>query len=319
MKTNFSTGNNSISNPEPTVNITKNKSRLKVYNQSNIYLNNGDNFEFEIYNPTQHKILVKIKLNGTYISNTGIVVNPAQRVFLERFIDSNNKFNFSTYEVKNTQQNQQAIELNGLVEVEFYNEIVYNYINNGGWGTLNIGNGFTTTLGGYVNPTFTTTSLSNTSNLNATMDVSYSEPKSIETGRVEKGESSNQSFTYDYSSYSNFPTKKVKLKILPFSLKPLEVKEIRNYCSGCGLRKKDEKWKFCPKCGVNLEHLMVEKMFLDKIKKSFDLIDKKDEIIIEDKLKKDKTIIEDKLKNVEELLKNKSFREIIEKEIKKII
>lgn len=252
MKTNFSTGNNSISNTEPTVNITKNKSRLKVYNQSNIYLNDGDNFEFEIYNPTQHKILVKIKLNGSYISNTGIVVNPAQRVFLERFIDSNNKFNFSTYEVKNTHQNQQAIELNGLVEVEFYNEIIHNYINTtGSWNTLNIGNGFTTypyygtiTLG---NPTFSTTS-----NLNATMDVSYSEPKSMETGRVEKGETSNQSFTYDYSSYSNFATKKVKLKILPFSLKPVEMKEIRNYCSGCGLRKKDEKWKFCPKCGTKI-------------------------------------------------------------------
>jgi hypothetical protein len=317
MKTNFSTGNNSISNTEPTVNITKNKSRLKVYNQSNIYLNDGDNFEFEIYNPTQHKILVKIKLNGSYISNTGIVVNPAQRVFLERFIDSNNKFNFSTYEVENTQQNQQAIELNGLVEVEFYNEIVYNYINNGGWGTLNIGNGFITHPYYGTITTNTNNVYSTLTDNNATMDVLYS--NSIETGRVEKGEKSNQSFTYDYSSYSNFPTKKVKLKILPFSLKPLEVKEIRNYCSGCGLRKKDEKWKFCPKCGVNLEHLMVEKMFLDKIKKSFDLIDKKDEIIIEDKLKKDKTIIEDKLKNVEELLKNKSFREIIEKEIKKII
>lgn len=238
MKTNFSTGNNSISNLEPTVNITKNKSRLKVYNQSNIYLNDGDNFEFEIYNPTQYKILVKIKLNGSYISNTGIVVNPAQRVFLERFIDSNNKFNFSTYEVKNTQQNQQAIGLNGLVEVEFYNKIFFNYTNTSGWTTLNVVNALY-----YGSITL--------SNVN-TSTYSTSLKNSIETGRVEKGETSNQSFTYDYSSYSSFATKNVKLKILPYSLKPVEVKEIRNYCSGCGLRKKDEKWKFCPKCGTKI-------------------------------------------------------------------
>ena len=73
---------------KPTAHITKKKSRLKVYNGHVVFLNDKDNFEFEIHNPTQKSVLCKIKLNGEYISTSGVVIRPGQRVFLERFLSS---------------------------------------------------------------------------------------------------------------------------------------------------------------------------------------------------------------------------------------
>ena len=97
---------------KPTAHITKKKSRLKVYNGHVVFLNDKDNFEFEIHNPKQKSVLCKIKLNGEYISTSGMVLRPGQRVFLERFFDTNNKFEFSTYKVKDTSENRSAIDLN---------------------------------------------------------------------------------------------------------------------------------------------------------------------------------------------------------------
>ena len=61
---------------KPTAHITKKKSRLKVYNGHVVFLNDKDNFEFEIHNPKQKSVLCKIKLNGEYISTGGIVLKP---------------------------------------------------------------------------------------------------------------------------------------------------------------------------------------------------------------------------------------------------
>ena len=95
----------------PSAYITRKKSRLKIYNGHNVFLNDGDNFEFELHNPKQKSVLAKIKLNGEYISTSGIIIRPGQRVFLERFLDSNNKFEFSTYKVKDNDENRMAIEI----------------------------------------------------------------------------------------------------------------------------------------------------------------------------------------------------------------
>ena len=121
----------------PTAHITKKKSRLKVYNGNVVFLNDKDNFEFEIHNPKNKTVLCKIKLNGEYISTSGVVLRPGQRVFLERFLDSNNKFEFSTYDVKDTSENRSAIDLNGDVLVEFYDEQesrIYPHLSGGNWG-----------------------------------------------------------------------------------------------------------------------------------------------------------------------------------------
>ena len=69
----------SVSNP--TAHVTKRKSRLKVYGGVNLYMNEGETFEIELYNPKTNSILAKIKLNGKYISSTVIVIRQGKRVF----------------------------------------------------------------------------------------------------------------------------------------------------------------------------------------------------------------------------------------------
>lgn len=118
---------NSASNAMPSANIAVNKSRLKVYHNvgsmPTYYLNKGQEFQIELFNPTQDVILAKISLNSKTISQGGLVLKPGERVFLDRYLDVAKKFMFDTYEVSgNNQEVQKAIEHNGDIKVEFYRE-----------------------------------------------------------------------------------------------------------------------------------------------------------------------------------------------------
>ena len=271
-----------------TANITKNRNRLKIYKKGEItnpnlhntdgflFLNDKENFEIELFNPHSKKVLTKIYLNGKLISQSGIVLRPGERVFLDRFIDENCKFEFSTYQVQNTNEAQNAIRDNGFVKVEFYHEyevLPYNpypgniWIGNsgtgigtGGWGGTyysgqNIGTTFITNDSN--NLSFGVTTLTNacyfSSDISGSLGpqgpVGNTRSKSIETGTVEKGGTSQQSFEYVNASFNFFCTEKFEFQILPVSSKPVEMGSIRNYCSNCGTRIKDSNWKFCPKCG----------------------------------------------------------------------
>jgi len=235
----------------PTAHITKKKSRLKVYNGHIVFLNDKDNFEFEIHNPSKHPVLCKIKLNGEYISTSGVVLKPGQRVFLERFLDTNNKFEFSTYEVENTPQNRSAIDLNGDVLVEFYDEQKTNTYSNGlRWVTTTntLNPSYTSINTGtpyYGDLTYTTSNLGGGSTL-TTSHANYT--SSIETGRVEKGPKSDQGFTNSYEQFNYFTSHTVRFKIFPLSTKNKNVDEIRQYCTECGTKVK-KNYKFCPSCG----------------------------------------------------------------------
>jgi Flp pilus assembly protein TadG len=252
---------------KPTAHITNKKSRLKVYNGHIVFLKDKDNFEFELHNPKQKSVLVKVKLNGEYISTSGIVLKPGQRVFLERFLDSNNKFEFSTYEVKDTSENRSAIDLNGDVRIEFYDEQTSRNNFALSSGTI-YGNGlvygsrsndyippFGTTISttggvGYS----TTTSTYNTSNATFTSSVDMNvlrSKKSIETGRVEKGDTSKQSFTNSYQDFNYYTSHEVNFKIQPSSTKNKTTEDIRQYCTECGTKTKTN-FKFCPSCGNKL-------------------------------------------------------------------
>jgi hypothetical protein len=250
---------NNVGNP--TAHITRKKSRLKVYNGNTVFLNDKDNFEFEIHNPTQKSVLCKIKLNGEYISTGGVVIRPGQRVFLERFLDTNNKFEFSTYEVKDTSLNRTAIDLNGDVRIEFYNEQTHQP----SYGTYvslnNVINGSSTISTGsqyYGVRTFTTSSsapmasyYSNTSSVSSLVGEPTLSKKSIETGRVEKGEESKQNFTNSYQNFEYNVSHQISLKILPLSNKNKTTEDIKYYCTECGTKTKS-KYKFCPSCGYDL-------------------------------------------------------------------
>lgn len=87
------------------------------------YLEKGQEFQIELFNPTSDVLLAKIILNGKAISQGGLVLNPGQRVFLDRYFDVAKKFLFDTYEVANTSEVKKAIENNGDIKIEFYKEI----------------------------------------------------------------------------------------------------------------------------------------------------------------------------------------------------
>ena len=233
-----------------TANITRNRNRAKIYGDS-VYLKNGENFEIELFNPSTVKVLAKISLNGKQISNSGIVLKPGQRVYLERFIDTNNKFLFETYEVEKSNEALNAIIDNGLIEVDFYQEsdISLN-LNPNTWSYTNRTKDYNVVYGGTtVNNYFTTTSIGGSLDSSGIVGSNSLSKKDIETGRVEMGESSGQKFDYSYGNFNSFPSKNIKYRMLPESEKPVEASTIRNYCTDCGFRMKKQTWKFCPNCG----------------------------------------------------------------------
>ncbi len=253
---------------KPNAHITKKKSRLKIYNGHVVFMEDQDNFEFEIHNPTTKTVLCKIKLNGDYISQSGLVLRPGERIFLERFLDTNNKFQFSTYSVNNTTENQSAISLNGDVRVEFYDEKVVhvNNLNLNHSGTYrpwanNVLSGNLNHTGGYISPTTFTTNTSsliggsnayytNTSSVDLSIPRTRSK-KSIETGRVEKGGKSDQNFQNSYEEFNSYTSHQILYKIQPLTTKNKTSQDIRQYCEECNTKVKSN-FKFCPSCGNDL-------------------------------------------------------------------
>jgi len=250
-----------INNATPEAYVTRKKSRAKIYHYNNLFFNDEETFEIELFNPKTNRVLTKIWLNGQEISGSGIIINPGQRIFLERFIDSNNKFVYKTYDIENNTQTLEAIRSNGDIEIKFYNEYFNtNTFNDSpifkptiwyGTTTINPFIGSTSANINYGNGLSLTSSIGNNVSYTSNVAGSLSNSKSIETGRIEKGESSNQSFETTYGSFNTFSTKEVKYKILPMSSKPIEGKDLKKYCTECG-KKVKETFKFCPSCGVKV-------------------------------------------------------------------
>ena len=105
--------------------IAINHSRLKSYDKNRYYLKDKTKFEIEVFNPHSVSALARIKMNGEYISTSGLILKPGQRVFLSRYLDTNNSFLFETYDVENNHEVLEAIANNGKIEVEFFLEQKY--------------------------------------------------------------------------------------------------------------------------------------------------------------------------------------------------
>ena len=113
--------------------IAIDKKLCKEYNDASkgvdnfiVYLNDGDEFQIQLFNPTNRVIGAKLKFNneqrGWLSSDNYIVLRPGERVWLERFLDCHDRFVFNTYEVSNSSQVMEAIKDNGDITVEFYYE-----------------------------------------------------------------------------------------------------------------------------------------------------------------------------------------------------
>ena len=285
----------SSTHPQAWIAVSNNRQKIYDVNQGpdNVYLEDGQEFQIELFNPTQMSYVAKIYINGKSISVSGIVIKPGQRYFLDRFIDENRKLLFSTYDVENTKESKNAIANNGKIRVDFHAEHFQNlpWINTGTttWktypSTLTIPTDtifrdygtYSTPFSVFTTPsyssgevTYTSATTSGTGSINSffcsttgTLNTSSlegkrsktveSQSKSIETGRVEKGDKSNQKFSEDNGTYNSYVSYTSEYQILPKSTKPVEVSEIRSYCPGCGTRMKKQTWKFCPTCGESLD------------------------------------------------------------------
>ena len=276
--------------PKPEAWVAVSNNRQKIYGQDSdlVYLEDGQEFQIELFNPTQISYLAKIYLNGNLISTSGLVIKPGQRYFLDRHLDEKKKLIFSTYDVDDSDEVREAIKNNGKIKVEFYSEVFFNnwsgtayvpYNQNWHWNNnLTIPTNPITwaTTFGRTNTYFSgNLDSSSTTNLNYTStdtggitfstsgnsalyssslgEIKCSADSSFETGRIEKGKNSKQTFGNDYGSYSTIWAYCSEYSIMPRSVKPVEVAEIRSYCTGCGTRMKKKTWKFCPNCGESLE------------------------------------------------------------------
>jgi hypothetical protein len=185
----------------PTANIAVNKSRIKLYTKNvdmpTYYLEKGQEFQIELFNPTTDVVLAKIILNGKALSQGGLVLNPGQRVFLDRYFDVAKKFLFDTYEVSKSSEVMEAIKNNGDIKIEFYKEskpvefnmpiIISNYdwtyrpstyyTNTGGWANTSSGNINLThgTSDLYKSGTLSTQGMVNTDSVSYSSTVNYSD------------------------------------------------------------------------------------------------------------------------------------------------
>lgn len=155
--------------------IAVSKSICKEYSTSSysrvVYLENGQEFQIQLFNPHKFTIGAEIFINDEKFSNR-LVLKPGERVWLERYLDVKKKFKFSTYEVEaNDVDIQEAIKDNGKIEVKFYKEVrkKSNFENKITWQTYDNVNkidynkykydpsSLTTTLNDYIFDTATTT------------------------------------------------------------------------------------------------------------------------------------------------------------------
>lgn len=210
----------------PTVSISINKNTLKHYNQEEcktVYLKDETEFMIQLFNPLSEIILCRIKMNGKDISFSGITLYPGQRIFLERYLDENKKFKFTTYEVDNLEECNQAIKNNGLIEISFYKEAPTYWYNSPA---------FAPSLFYYNDNLFHNVCYTNT------------------TGIITKGDESNQSFSQNNSEFSPISFYSEQIRILPITEKVYTKSDLKfkKYCDQCGKKVKSND-KYCSNCG----------------------------------------------------------------------
>jgi len=223
----------------------KDKGRKSI-RKGNVYLESEEEFMIELFNPLKKCVLCDIRLNGESISESGLMIRPGQREYLDCFIDSRKKFTFKTYNVDMDLESLDAIADNGSLEIFFYKEDTVTlkdwpekyrpiiqkeyypvfpqyptYPNYPFYGTC-VGSGSDMNLTGNIGSTskqFTDNSSSDTLGL----DFSYLSQE-METGRVEKGEKSDQKFNEIEMDFEKNYIHHIIYKLLPESRKPAEVR-----------------------------------------------------------------------------------------------
>lgn len=259
--------------------IAISKNLIKEYKSSNsertVYLNDGTEFQIYLKNPYQTHLGIKISVNNKSIGNM-LVLRPGQSFWLDRFLNDNKKFLFSTYDVENTAEMKYATNNNGKVKIEFYHEKEETSYFNGmlmttplktnfDWTNYNITctsamssnepiNTYCCSTGDIGNLSANAATNSKLTSMSYSTSVSTTkiDDSYLETGRVEKGGVSRQEFEYCDINFDYYAFKTENILILPTSRKQIRAEETRRrYCSQCG-KKVNPKDKFCSNCGAKL-------------------------------------------------------------------
>lgn len=258
----------------PSAIVTAGGSEKKVYEGNSIFFNKGDNFELRFFNPLQEKIGVEIIFNGQKKSDGLLVVNPGEDITLDRFLDDKKKMVFDTYNIDaNNPAAVAAAALNGIVNINFFKEKYSNqwesrsYFSQGVNGTAGYpGSCVWTTISNSnsrVYPRVYCSSTSTTSgdfkdyiaeSRDKTIDYSeYIAESLTETGRIEKGDVSNQNLNVVDIQFESVTFHSIQYHLKPTSTKGYtRTSEIRNYCPRCNYRLRKQSWIYCPKCGEKL-------------------------------------------------------------------
>lgn len=260
-----------------------NSSWSSIDAQRVVYMNDGDEFQIQLFNPENVQVGCLIYIDGKRMSNRKIVLRPGERIWLDRHIDTPDRLKFTTYEVGKSKQVQEAIRDNVLVKVEFYKErdnepvkltTTYVYkpytLDNGiryGSSVCDANTVADTVLGmaaDHINLACThqcdsaasvatafSTLIAGDCEIKASACADH-QPRHMETGRVEKGGHSDQSFQQASVDFEWFPFRTEEVKILPMSQKPVRPNDLqKRFCPYCGKKLKDT-FKFCPYCGKEL-------------------------------------------------------------------
>ena len=275
-----------MNNIEKLAKLAINKSLLKEYSNSSneriVYMNDGTEFQIQVFNPYSYVIGVSFEFNNHNKTSQLLVLRPGERVWLDRFLDDESKLLFSTYQVGVSKVVQEAIKDNGTLCIKFYKErenkprvsyikeyqpcgtidVYYNNIRNSYCldDNININCASSTNICSAIDcsisldSSITQTSAASTCTSYSSSTLTKSSPlpksKSIETGRIEKGSHSNQKFKNVYKDFEYLPFNTEYIKILPTSQKQINSNDLqKKYCYECG-KKLNPKFKFCPSCGA---------------------------------------------------------------------
>lgn len=238
-------------------------------------LRDGEEYEIELFNPTQGKVACRITVDGRPIGDQMLVLRPGQRYYLDRWLSEPRRLKFSTYVADGSAEGRAAAALNGLLRVEFFREVPRSvpdpspglwvntfttfYHDTGtpipGWPTSVNSVGMKSVPTDF-DASFTSSTVPASDMGDSKLRSRSSKPRSksvsrdFETGRTEKGSASDQRFDVVDDWFEQFPTWTVDLRILPVGA--VDPSEVRSYCTSCGFRRRKDTWKFCPKCGSSL-------------------------------------------------------------------